>query len=172
MDYTEVKKTAVNSNIFRVMDEITSCMKSIEKVLSSEKYKFNATKLELGFGGYAYGAYFSMLYGYSLKKGSPIPIKFIIHLFGLLNCDPHNWYSVSKFKSTLSDINQILLGIQNGTLIKSYLNESNYIVDMRFLGFRYSPEEIYQILKDDKLSVNHDNVKYQSLYNNAKYFFM
>ena len=28
------------------------------------------------------------------------------------------------------------------------------------------------MLKDDKLSINHDNVKYQTLYNSAKHFYV
>ena len=91
MDYTEISKNIPNSNVFRIMDEITYCLKHIKKVLEND-YKFTSSKLELSLGGYSIGSYFAMLYGYLMKTTSPIPIKFIINLAGFLDFDQNNWY--------------------------------------------------------------------------------
>ena len=36
MDYTDLSKNILNSNVFRIMDEITYCLKHIKKVLENE----------------------------------------------------------------------------------------------------------------------------------------
>ena len=57
MDYTEISKNNPESNVFRIMDEITYCLKHIKKVLEND-YKFTSSKLELSLGGYSIGSYF------------------------------------------------------------------------------------------------------------------
>ena len=175
MDYTELMKNISNSNVFRIMDEITSCLKSIQKTLSSEKYKFDATKLELGLGGFSLGAYYAMLYGYSMKNVSPIPIKFIINICGILDFEPNNWLFIYKFNSTLSDLdpNSIDEGMKNGTITKYKMTEGFYLIHMDgWLGYRYTEAELYKMLKEDKISINYDNKEYQALYNSSKHFYV
>ena len=68
-------------------------VKSIKKTLS-DVYKFNGDKLELAICGFSIGSYLAILYGYSMKNHSPIPIKFIIDISGFLYIDPNYFYAV------------------------------------------------------------------------------
>ena len=95
MDYSGLFKGNPSSNIFRVMDEITYCLRDIKQRLVNN-YTFSGDKLELVIGGFSIGSNFAMLYGYSMKKYSPIPIKFIIDISGYLDLDPNYWYKLSK----------------------------------------------------------------------------
>ena len=174
MDYTELFKNIPGSNVFRIMDEITYCLKNIKQKLKND-YQFNENKLELAIGGFSIGSHYSMLYGYSMRNFSPIPIKFIINMVGYLDLDPNYWYKVSEYNSTLSDIepNSIDDAINNGTLIKYHQNESTYLYQMYgFLGRKFKNDEIGQMLDESKRNINRENELYKSLYKSAKYFFV
>ena len=64
-------------NIYKILDEITTAMKSIKNELKKEG--FNEDKLEVAIGGHSAGAHLSLLYSYKIKN-PPIPIKFVINL--------------------------------------------------------------------------------------------
>ena len=70
-----------NTNMFRLIDEITYTMKAI-KVFLKEK-GFDENKFELVLGGGSAGAHLSMLYSYMIKN-PPIPIKFVYNNVGQL----------------------------------------------------------------------------------------
>ena len=172
MDYTELSENIPNSNVFRIMDEITYCLTHIKKVLVNE-YKFYENRLEGSLGGYSIGAYFAMLYGYSMKRSFPIPIKFIINLAGFLDLDPKFWYKLSKYNDTLADIepNTIDLAIKNNKIIKIHDNEIFFLNKMNeFLGKRYKDEEIRQMLNGNK--INYKSEEYIKLFKSSKYFFV
>ena len=57
MDYTELFKNIPGSNVFRIMDEITYCLKNIKQKLIND-YQFNENKLELAIGGFSIGSHF------------------------------------------------------------------------------------------------------------------
>ena len=172
MDYTEISKNIPNSNVFRIMDEITYCLKNIKGVLEND-YKFTSSKLELSLGGYSIGSYFAMLYGYLMKTTSPIPIKFIINLAGFLDFDQNNWYKVSTYNETLTDIEPKTIddAIKNNKIKKIHDNEEFFLNKMNdFLGQRYSEEQIRQMLNENK--INPENQLYKDLFKSSKYFFV
>lgn len=76
-------------SIFRNLDEIDACIKSIKAALND--LKFDTSKLHLVIGGASSGAHLSMLYAYSRGKDSPIPIEFIVDAVGPVNIKPENW---------------------------------------------------------------------------------
>ena len=121
MDYNEAIPNSNTSNAFRIMDEITYCITHIRKILT-EEYEFNGNKLELAIGGFSIGAQFTLLYGYSMRNCSPIPIKFLIDTVGYLDPDPNYWYKVAVDNVSLSDLEpeSIDEGIKNGTLIRVF----------------------------------------------------
>ena len=171
MDYTELSKNIENSNAFRVLDEITNCLNNTKKILVNE-YKFNGNKLELSLGGISDGAYLAMLYGYSMKNKSPIPIKLIINLAGYLDFGPNNWYKISKFNDTLTDLEPktIIEAINNKKITKIHEKEDFYLKKMyEYLGKKYTEEQINQMLTGNK--INPENENYKTLYNSAKPFF-
>ena len=172
MDYTEISKNNPESNVFRIMDEITYCLKHIKNLLEN-KYKFTSSKLELALGGYSIGSYYAMLYSYLMKKTTPIPIKFIINLAGFLDLDPNSWYKVSTYNKTLNDIEpkSIKEAINNNTIIKIHDDEVFFLNKMNdFLGQRYSEDQIKQMLNGNK--INQENQLYKELYKSSKYFFV
>ena len=74
MDYTLLSDDykEYNNNIFRILDEITSCINSIKNKLQKEG--FNEIKLDIALGGYSSGAHLALLYGYSMNNASQSPI--------------------------------------------------------------------------------------------------
>lgn len=91
-----------NANIFRILDEITICIQSIKNFLKLEG--FNTEKLEMVIGGASAGGHLSLLYGYSMKDSSPIPIKFILDYCGPVTLDPDHWLKLKKDDQPLDNI--------------------------------------------------------------------
>ena len=89
MTYTIFNGTYKNTNMFRLIDEITYTMKAI-KVFLKEK-GFDENKFELVLGGGSAGGHLSMLYSYMIKN-PPIPIKFIYDNVGPVTIDPKYFF--------------------------------------------------------------------------------
>ena len=66
-------------NIFKMLDEITACIKAIKKYLIN--LGFSGDKLKLVIGGYSAGGHLTLLYSYLIKKVD-IPISFLINYAG------------------------------------------------------------------------------------------
>ena len=174
MDYNEAIPNSNTSNAFRIMDEITYCITHIRKILT-EEYEFNGNKLELAIGGFSIGAQFTLLYGYSMRNCSPIPIKFLIDTVGYLDPDPNYWYKVAVDNVSLSDLEpeSIDEGIKNGTLIRFSDDDMIYLSQMNmFLGNRYTQPQLLQMLDENKKYINYQSELYKSLYKSSKYFFV
>ena len=174
MDYTELFKGNPSSNVFRVMDEITYCLSDIKQRLV-KNYNFNGDKLELAIGGFSIGSNFAMLYGYSMKHYSPIPIRFIIDISGYLDLDPNYWFKLTENNSTLENLEPetINQAMSDGNLTRFHYNESTFLFQMNgFLGNRYNINQLGQILKEDKLFINDTNELYQELFNSSRHFFV
>ena len=76
MSYTLLLEKYNEYSIFRILDEVTSCIESIKEKLMTKG--FDESKLELAIGGYSSGAHIAVLYGYSMKN---IPLCYIHHNF-------------------------------------------------------------------------------------------
>ena len=96
MKYTLLKKTMDDASlsIFRNLDEIDACIKTIKSTL--EELGFNTSKTNLVLGGASSGAHLAMLYGYSRGHYSALPIKFLIDAVGPVSIKPSTW---KRFKS-------------------------------------------------------------------------
>lgn len=81
-------------SIFRDLDEIDACIKSIKSSLSS--LGFDTTKTQLAIGGASSGAHLSMLYTYSRGNKCPLPIKFLVDAVGPVDIKPESW---KRFKN-------------------------------------------------------------------------
>ena len=81
MSYTLIREEYKDfkANIFRILDEITTCIQSIKNILAKEG--FNIDKLEMAIGGVSAGAHLSLLYSFSMKN-IPLPLKYIIDFVG------------------------------------------------------------------------------------------
>lgn len=92
LKYTLLNKD-MNDNslsIFRNLDEIDSCIKSIKEVLVND-LGFDSTKLNLVIGGASSGAHLAMLYSYSRGEASALPIKFVIDAVGPVDIKTYSW---------------------------------------------------------------------------------
>lgn len=89
--YTLLSKQMDNPSlsIFRNLDEINACIKSIKASLQS--LGFDTSKSHLVIGGASSGAHLSMLYSYSRGSDSAMPIEFIVNAVGPVDIKPDNW---------------------------------------------------------------------------------
>lgn len=83
MAYTFLNQTDKESNIYRILDEVTTVIQDIKTFLKN-KYDIDENKLEMALFGHSTGAHISLLYSYMIKN-PPIPLKFIVNLCGPMN---------------------------------------------------------------------------------------
>lgn len=114
--YTLLSRAMDNPSlsIFRNLDEIDACIKSIKSVL--EQLHFDTSKSQLVIGGASSGAHLAMLYAYSRGKESVLPIKFIVDAVGPVDIKPNAWKS---FHSSTAYLN----GIDKDALVGETLDE-------------------------------------------------
>ena len=117
LNHTYLNKKDKKCNIFKILDEITSCLESIKDKLKN--LGFNENKLELAIGGCYSGAHLSLLYGYSIKN-IPIPLKFLINIVGPLSLEPKFWCKLAKNVPTFDNIER--KDIEKGIKEKKLLN--------------------------------------------------
>lgn len=86
-------------SIFRNLDEIDACIKSIRNSLAS--LGFDTSKTQLVIGGASSGAHLAMLYAYSRGKESAIPIKFVVDGVGPVDIKPGAW---KKFNNDSGEV--------------------------------------------------------------------
>lgn len=88
-------------SIFRNLDEIDACIKSIKNSLAS--LGFDTTKTQLVIGGASSGAHLAMLYAYSRGKESAIPIKFVVDGVGPVDIKPEAWKEFTHPSNSILD---------------------------------------------------------------------
>ena len=167
LNYTYLSKKDKKCNIFKILDEITSCLESVKEKLKN--LGFNENKLELAIGGGSAGAHLSLLYGYSIKN-IPIPLKFLINFVGPLSLEPKFWCKLAKNVPTLDSIERrdIEKGIKEKKIVGFYDDEFNLLNFMNiFLQDKYSDKELKEILVNKKIDLN--NEKYKKMENILKY---
>ena len=122
MSYTLLINNFTDYNIFKILDEITSCIQSIKDELI--KKSFDGNKLELALGGTSAGAHIALLYTYSMKN-SPIPIKFAIDIVGPVTIEPEFWYTLSDLNNPLDSITSesIQEGLNENKIKRIYPDE-------------------------------------------------
>ena len=114
--YTLLKKE-MNDNslsIFRDLDEIDACIKSIKNVLN--ELEFDTTKTNLVLGGASSGAHLAMLYAYSRGNESAIPLRFVVDAVGPTNIKPDAWkkFNMSDAEVRAAGITKDKINIQAG----------------------------------------------------------
>ncbi len=91
--YSLLKRTMDDSSlsIFRNLDEIDACIKSIKEAL--EELDFDTTKTKLVIGGASSGSHLAMLYAYSRWQNCALPLSFIVDAVGPVDIKPECWKS-------------------------------------------------------------------------------
>lgn len=118
MTYSLFPTTYVSNNsvsVFKMLDEIDACIKSIKNKLESLNISTQNTKLVLG--GYSAGGHLATLYGYSRPQDSAIPLDFILDIVGPVSLHISDWkiYVDDSLRVDLSP-EQIAIQEQNANL--------------------------------------------------------
>ena len=151
-------------NIFRILDEITACIKAIKKKL--KEYEFNEDKLIMGIGGYSAGAHISLLYSYLINTTNIIPFKFLINFVGPIGLCLDYFYAIRNPNNTLSSIDDlnIIKEAKNNYTIVPMFNESKAVEYMNlFYGNKYSGEQLKAMTFENE-TINYENEDFQKLY--------
>jgi len=155
-------------NIFKILDEITACIKAIKKELKN--LGFNEKKLKLAIGGYSAGGHLALLYSYLIKDISIIPIQFVIDIVGPIGLDPKFFYKLkSPIESleNIEDISTIEQAVKDGKIVKSYSDITFLELMNAFSGNKYNILEISLMLNIDG-NINYESKYYLKMYNLIK----
>ena len=177
MSYTLFNGTYRNTNIFRIIDEISATIKGIK--LKLKEKGFNEKKLELVIGGGSAGAHLSMLYSYMIKH-PPLPIKFIQNSVGPATLDHRFWLTTKIVNDTLDNIDyeSIEKAKSEDKLIE--MNESSdvpmnnfYIINFMnlMLGRNFDDNLEYIFKNKNTYEIDDENDKYKELLNKTTYAF-
>ncbi len=171
MGYTLINQQNTTSNIFRMLDEISTTIASVKKLLS--KLGYNENELNIAIGGESSGGHVSLLYGYLNKQKTDIPVKFIINLLGPVTLEYQYYYKVKDDEEPLDNIDP--KGIEEG---KDKLEEINnqlanhmsfvYLMYL-FLGEIPDIAGIGKMTKDGRIIP--ESEEYQKLLDKVKYSF-
>lgn len=168
LSYTLLLENYTDSNIFKMLDEITACIQSIKDELISRN--FDADKLELALGGTSSGAHVALLYTYSMKN-SPIPIKFAIDIVGPVSLEPKCWYKLIDFNNPLDTLSpeSIQKGKDENKIQKVYDDIILLALMNAFLGRKYTQEEVLGMIENG--TIKEIDSKYQEMLKRVKYAF-
>lgn len=168
LSYTLLLENYTDSNIFKMLDEITACIQSIKDELISRN--FDADKLELALGGTSSGAHVALLYTYSMKN-SPIPIKFAIDIVGPASLEPKCWYKLIDFNNPLDTLSpeSIQKGKHENKIQKVYDDIILLALMNAFLGRKYTQEEVLGMIENG--TIKETDSKYQEMLKRVKYAF-
>ena len=159
MNYSLLNKTEYESNIFRILDEVSSIMKAIKLKLIPENFDENQLELEIGGGSLC--AHISMLYSYLVKN----PDYYLINknLAQILEkIDPESIENAIKegLIELLVDKN-LDGGMSNFYLI----NFMNYFLWKKF------DDNLDEIYNKETNKINKESEKYEKLLEEVKYAF-
>ena len=168
MGYTLLNSVYKDANIFRILDEVRACIKSIRNKLVN-KEKFDGNKLGLGIGGGSAGGHISLLYSY-LMKDSPIPVKFVMDYCGPIGLDPKYFTHLANNSEPLNSIENLIIiqqSLENKKIVEN--KGSEFLINLMngFLGNIYSKEFINSIMVNG--SINKTNSNYTELLNKVKF---
>ena len=175
MSYTLFNGTYKNTNIFRVINEISATIKWIKLKLIKEV--FDENKLELFIGGGSAGVHLSILNSHMIKH-PPLPIKFIQNGVGPTTLDHRYWLTTKIVNDTLDNIDYKSIEKAENKLIE--MNESSnvpmnnvYIINFMnlMLGRKFDDNFEYIFKNKNTYEIDGENEKYKELLNKASYAF-
>ena len=152
-------------SIFRNLDEIDACIKSIKDVLT--ELGFDTTKTKLVLGGASSGAHLAMLYSYSRGDRCPLPLQFIVDAVGPVDIIPESWkrFRDDSPESVRDDISKDAIAANYSHLETLQVAGMGYLWnDYRTMfiangmcGLPYSLEKVEQASSDQENITNPSN---------------
>ena len=141
MEYSNCLDKYKEKSFYRILDEISACIKSIKKELVSQN--FDGSKLELALYGISSGGQLILSYGFSDKnRNEIIPIKFLMNAVGIATLDEKYWYYIAVPNKTLDNIESIEdieKAKNNGTILKE---DEKYKQMYKFAKYGFPVERI------------------------------
>ena len=166
IEYSNCFDKYKEKSFFRILDEITACIKSIKKELQSQK--FDGNKLELSLYGISAGGQLILLYSFS-DKNKILPIKFIMNSVGVSSIDPNLWYKPAIKNVTLDNIEsieEIKKAKQNKSIVPIDPSFILYMTNL-MIGKKLSQQELDKLIINNQIQTQDE--KYQKIYKYAKY---
>ena len=144
-EYTLLSDNYTQYNIFRILDEITACIKHIKNELKNQGFDENL--LELAIGGVSAGAHITLLYSHLIKT-QILPIKFLIDIVGPISLLPEHYLRASVLFQPLESISErsdIENALKEKKLVRIFDNDLIllYLMNM-FIGKKYTDEELIE----------------------------
>lgn len=158
-------------NIYKILDEITACIKAIKKELKEKG--FNENNLKMAIGGYSAGAHIALLYSYLIKEFE-IPIKFVINFVGPIGLYSKYFYKLKSGNQPLpniTEVSEIEKAMEEGKIVPMFQDIKCLEFMNLFLGNKYTNLEIQAMLNKNG-TINENNENYKKLFNVAKYSFI
>ena len=166
MEYTNCLDKYKEKSAFRILDEITACIKSIKKELESQG--FNGDKLELSLYGISAGAQLSLVYGFS-NQNKILPLKYLMNSVGPISLDSNYWYKPTISNITLDNIENcedVIAAENNHTFTQMDLTLNVKIMNSMY-GKKYTQEDLSKLVINNVIQT--ENEIYKDLYNVVKY---
>ena len=166
IEYSNCLDKYKEKSFFRILDEITACIKSIKKELESQN--FDGSKLELALYGISAGGQLILLYSFS-DKNNILPIKFIMNSVGVTSIETKYWYKPAIPNVTLDNIEsfeEIENAKQNKSIVPIDVSSVLYVTNL-MTGKKLSQKELDELIKDGQIQT--DDPKYQEMFKYAKY---
>ena len=171
MGYSLLNGQYEEANIYRIMDEITACIKAIKNMLMI--LKFDVNKLKMAIGGYSAGAHLALLYTYLIKDINIIPIQIVINFVGPIGLHEKYFYKLNGTEplENIDDIAIIEQDEENGYLVP--IHPPIYALKFMnaFYGNKYNDTELNSMLYPNG-TINKDNKDYQKMYDVVKYAYV
>ena len=166
IEYTNSLDKYKERGIFRILDEITACIKSIKNELVSQN--FDGNKLLLGLYGISAGGELILTYAFS-DNNKILPIKFLFNSVGVVSINSTYWYKPAVKNVTLDSIESL------DDIEQAKLNKNIVPIDPRFVlhitnlmtGKKLTQEELDKLFVNGELNINDE--KYKEMYKYAKY---
>ena len=173
MEYTLLVDGSKDTNIFRIVDEISACIADIKERLKQEG--FDENYLELAIFGYSAGAHLTLLYSY-LIDDSPIKIKFTVNMCGPISLERHLILALKVVNDTLPSLekSEVEKAFSQGRLNQTTLSDSMLLQKLNlFLGSKYTKNELEEMIikNGSEYIINYENEKFQDLHNRTKHAF-
>ena len=170
--YTLLGSKYKDFNIFKILDEITACIKAIKNKLI--ELGFQGDKLKMVIGGYSAGAHLALLYSFLIKNFDIIPIEFVINFVGPIGLHKEYFYKLKSENETLpsiEDVSEIEKAINEGKIEPMFEEKKGLEMMNLFLGNKLSNKQIEAML-DEKRNIKEDDENYKKLFKVAKYSFI
>ena len=153
-------------SVYRILDEITACIKSIKKELISQN--FDGDKLEMALYGISAGGQLILTYAFS-NKAETIPIKFIMNSVGIASINSTYWYKPAIPNITLNNIesiHDIEIAKQNKSIIPI---DRSFVLGIinAMSGKKLTKEEVNNLIINGEINIADKN--YEKIYNFSKY---